>query len=208
MINIKKLTLLIFSIIFLSTVKTTSAHVTVKPESVGVAERVNFTVSVPTEKDMPTTGLRLEIPEGLKSVRPLVKPGWRVQIVKEESDSMNEEGGSNTVKELIWTGGSIPADQKDEFVFSAQAPAEETQLNWKAHQTYMDGSVVSWDAEPNSSEAEDEDRGPYSRTGVINDLVAESSNEGLMTKENAFYMAAAALVFSLVSFGLTLKKSN
>jgi hypothetical protein len=50
------------------------------------------------------------------------------------------------VSEISWTGGNIPAGQRDEFLFSAQAPASSTTIPWKAYQTYADGSVVAWDA--------------------------------------------------------------
>jgi hypothetical protein len=57
-----------------------------------------------------------------------------------DDDHVSEE-----VKELIWMNGSIPVGQRDDFVFSAQAPADESTLVWKAYQTYADGTVVAWD---------------------------------------------------------------
>lgn len=119
-----------------------SAHVVVKPNEVMTSARTNFVVGVPTEGTSPTTGLRLLVPEGLKSVRPNVKPGWYIEVKK------LGQGTDAVVTEIIWTGGAIPPEQRDEFVFSAQAPAQETNLNWKAYQTYQDGKVVAWDQDP------------------------------------------------------------
>ncbi len=157
------------------------AHVVVKPNEVGVAARVNFVVSVPTEEDVPTVGLRLLIPEGLQSVRPNAKPGWKIELKK------SGEGEEAKVTEIIWTGGSIPAEQRDEFVFSAQAPAEETSLNWKAYQTYANGEVVAWDKDaktveeytkanpPKEGEHDENAPKPFSVTKVKNDLAAAPS---------------------------------
>lgn len=146
------------SLLFVST-STAFAHVVVHPSTVNVAQRLNFVVGVPTEKDVPTTSVRLILPEALESVRPLVKPGWRIEIKK------NSEGKPT---EIIWSGGQIPSDMKDEFIVSAKAPSTEEELHWKAYQTYSDGSVVSWDLSPDVEEKEG--FGPYSITKVINDL--------------------------------------
>ena len=152
----------------------TFAHVTVKPSEVGIGAYQTFNVSVPTEKDIATVGVRLVIPEGLTSVRPNVKPGWNIELIKEG------EGEAAVVKELIWTGGSIPADQRDDFFFSAKTPAEATTLRWDAYQTYSDGSVVAWNTDESTQphdvngEADFSSSGPYSTTEVVNDLEDEA----------------------------------
>ena len=158
------------------------AHASVKPNQVGAAERINFTLAVPTEEEDPTVQVRLVLPEGLQSVSPLVKPGWNIQLKK------TGEGEEAKVTEIIWSGGSIPAEQRDEFVFSAQAPAEETTLVWKAYQTYGDGDIVAWENDPKvvqeytknnpPKEGQEDDHNaprPWSTTQVINDLKASPS---------------------------------
>lgn len=162
---------------------TASAHVVVKPAEVGIGQRLNFAVSVPTEEDNPTISVRLVIPEGLQSVRPNVKPGWNIKLTK------TGEGEGSKITEIVWTGGAIPADQRDEFVFSAQAPSKETTLVWKAYQTYSDGDVVAWENDSKTveeftknnpvKEGEDNHNAPrpYSETKVINDLKALTKPE-------------------------------
>ena len=195
------------------------AHVSVKPSEVGVGAYQTFMVSVPTEKDMPTTNVRLVIPAGLESVRPNVKPGWEIQIVKEGT------GEGAVVKEIIWSSGSIPADQRDEFVFSAKTPAQPMELRWNAYQTYSDSSVVAWDAsateQPKDASGEDDFsvRGPYSTTEVINDLVEEPTPSAVpvsapaptyIVKENNSDMDAwvmIALLMSSVSLALCIQSS-
>lgn len=164
-------------LLFLISSTPTLAHVVVKPSEVGAAARVNFVVSVPTEENFPTTEVRLIIPEGLQSVRPNVKPGWNIRLVKDASDEAK-------IKEIVWSGGSIPAEQRDEFVFSAQAPAKTGELIWKAYQTYQAGDVVAWDADPKLVEQQPEPQDgadlhsalkPYSVTKVINDLAPSAT---------------------------------
>jgi uncharacterized protein YcnI len=187
-----------------------SAHVVVKPASVGVGERTNFAVSVPTEEDVPTTQVRLVIPEGLRSVRPNVKPGWNIEIKR------TGEGEAARVSEIIWSGGQIPAEQRDEFVFSAQAPAAEAKLAWKAYQTYAGGKVVAWDQDPQvvdeyeknnpAQEGQEEDPDaprPFSVTTVVDDL-AESEQPISLTAG----MSGLALVVSVVALAAAMKRKS
>ena len=91
----------------------------------------------------------------------------------------NEAPHTEKITEITWTGGSIPAGQRDDFFFSAQVPAKESSIQWKAYQTYENGDVVSWDQNPadlknmtddEKEEAEKTGKGPYSETAIINDL--------------------------------------
>ncbi len=70
--------------------------------------------------DAATTAVRVQIPEGFYNVRPMLKAGWTVETVRgpyetpfESHGSMLEEG----VKEISWSGGELPNDFFDEFVF-------------------------------------------------------------------------------------------
>ena len=145
----------------LLTPTTASAHVVVKPAEVKPGSFERFAVGVPVEKEIPTIALRLVIPEGLNYVTPYVKTGWNIETKK-------TFGENATVTEINWIGGNIPVGQKDEFIFSAQVPATETNLKWKGYQTYSDGSVVNWDMEPAIDAKKDDDNStPYSVTKVI-----------------------------------------
>lgn len=196
--NALKILILIFVfVIFFSSTSFVNAHVVVSPREVSVGQRLNFVVGVPTEKEIPTSSVRLVIPEGVESVRPLVKSGWRVEIIKNEAD---------LVTEIIWSGGSIPVDQKDEFVISAKAPASETELNWKAYQTYSDGSVVSWDLAPNVEEVEGS--GPYSTTKVVNDLEETSAVIPTNNSSNGLATVLSIAALGLASYACFFRKKG
>ena len=178
-----------------ASVGTASAHVVVKPSSVGVASFQAFNTSVPNEKDVATTSLRLIVPDGLKYVSPTVKPGWTV------TSKASGTGESATVTELDWNGGSIPAGQRDDFTFSAQAPAAPTTLMWKAYQTYANGQVISWDQAPDSKNLDSEGVTPYSRTDVINDLAAPTSQPSAKPQSlaGAYALGGSALLVSIAA---------
>ncbi len=202
------------------------AHVTVKPNQVGVGAYQTFNVSVPNERDNPTTGIRLVIPANLTSVSPNVKPGWNIEI-KKAGESMKGEilntgekaPDPESVTEIIWTGGSVPAGMRDDFFFSAKAPADEGELNWQAYQTYSDGEVVTWDlskdAQPKNAEGKEDFSvsGPYSTTKVVNDLASspKPETEELMTQGSKetnlpLILSAIAVVISGVALGITFRK--
>lgn len=210
------LTVLIALIISFSFVSPVLAHVVVKPNQAGVATFQTFTVGVPNEKENPVVALRLVIPDGLKSVSPNVKSGWKIEIKK--------SGGGEDAKvtEIDWTGGSIPEGQRDEFLFSAQVPAGETTLKWRAYQTYQNGDVVSWDQDPSvmkdmsdddKEEMEKTGKGPYSETKVINDLKGEkdagfSSNSEGKGNLLEIKISLVALILSVVAIALSMRKRS
>lgn len=186
-----------------------SAHIAVKPDTVGIAATQDFTVTVPNEKEDATVGIQLVIPHGVKEIMPYVKTGWTISVKK----------NGDEVTEIDWAGGSIPANQKDQFSFSAQAPAEEKTIEWKAYQMYQDGSVVSWDqkVDPNMSNEDKEamektGKGPSSETKIINDLKTPTSltDTASQSTDSSVYkiLSIVALVLSVAAIGMQLRKRS
>ena len=118
------------------------AHVVVSPEEVAAGDYETLTVSVPTEKEVPTTKIRMEVPEGflLSGVQPV--PGWEY--------AFEEDGGLITA--VTWSGGEIGPREFQQFLVQAQAPEEPGEYPWRAIQTYGDGSVVEWTGPPDAEE--------------------------------------------------------
>lgn len=113
------------------------AHVEISPESAQPGSTETFTAAVPTEKSIPTTEVRLEIPEGFAVTGVRSPAGWRGQI---ENNS------------IAWSGGEIGEDEVREFSFEARVPNEGGTFAWNAIQTYQGGSVVEWTGAPDSEE--------------------------------------------------------
>jgi uncharacterized protein YcnI len=99
-------------------------HVVVTPESVPAGEYETLTVTVPTEKDIPTTKIRAEVPEGftVSGVQPV--PGWDYEF--------EEDGGVITA--VTWSGGELQPREFQQFLLSAQAPENPGDYTWKAFQ--------------------------------------------------------------------------
>ncbi len=185
--------LTVFSVMVIPAV--VSAHVAVKPSEVGVGEFQTYTMSVPNEKEIAVTSLRVVVPTGVKEVSPTVKPGWEVTTKK----------SGDVITEIDWNGGTVPAGMRDDFTFSAQAPAKSTTLAWKAYQTYEDGTTVAWDQKPSSTKGDDESgsSGPYSTTSVVNDLDKTESttqmSEHGSSDAGAYLISGAALVLAVIA---------
>lgn len=112
-----------------------SAHVLVVPDRVAPGAFTLFTVISPDEKTTPLTGLTLSIPPGLvvSAVQPA--PGFRTQIVRDQT--------LRTIG-LRWSGGRIPPGQMAVFQFTALPPSRDTTIAIPAVQTFADGSTQVW----------------------------------------------------------------
>lgn len=190
---------------------TSSAHVVVKPAEVTTASFQTFTVGVPNEKDIPTTKLKLAIPDGLQYVSPTVKSGWSISV---DRDGVGED---DTVKAITWSGGEIGVGLRDEFTFSAKVPSDATDLQWKAYQAYSDGTIVSWDqADEGDNSHEDGNSGPFSVTKVVSGTAEQTSiskaeqtaTDAKNSSNRSFYTATAGIVIGLVAIFLATRRKD
>ena len=110
------------------------AHVRVLPEEVPADSFEVFTVRVPTEKEIPTTQVRVEVPEGFSVSRVEPVPGWDYEL--------EEDAGA--VSAITWLGGEIGETEFRQFDIQGRTPAEPGEYAWNAYQTYADGEVIEW----------------------------------------------------------------
>ena len=139
-----------------------SAHVIVTPSQAGVGQELVFNVSSPNERQTPITQVTLNIPRGVSDVVPTEKDGWTINTATSASE----------ISSITWSAGQIPVGQRTDFSFSAQVPGQATNLDWKAYQTYADGTIVHWDQTPKGSDDATGTAGPFSVTKVVNDLAS------------------------------------
>ncbi|HVX48105.1 MAG TPA: DUF1775 domain-containing protein [Candidatus Saccharimonadales bacterium] len=164
------------------------AHVIVTPGQAGVGQELVFNVSVPNERDTAVSSVKLDIPKGVSDVTPTITPGWHITT----------SGSKGDVTEIIWTG-NIPVGQRADFSLSAQVPPSPTQLDWKAYQTYADGTVVHWDQKPMGSDDASSTAGPFSVTKVVDDL-----NQSVSSEDDAdSHKTTLAFVFSVAALALS-----
>jgi uncharacterized protein YcnI len=68
----------------------------------------------------PTTAIRVQVPEGMIAVKPMPKAGWNLETVKGDYAKAYDYYGTEMtsgVKEVVWSGSSLPDEFYDEFVF-------------------------------------------------------------------------------------------
>lgn len=126
-----------------------SAHVTLETGMASWGSYYKAVFRVPHGCDgSATTGISIEIPEGVISVKPMPKPGWKLATVKGKyAQTYTSHGKPVTegVKRVEWSGGSLPDDQFDEFVFLAKLPDDKEIMRLFFPVTQTCGKVsVSW----------------------------------------------------------------
>jgi YD repeat-containing protein len=111
-----------------------SAHVTVQPKEVPVKSLQEFLVRVPTEKDQPTTAVRLVFPEGFELLRVRPTAGWKCEF---------ERDADGRIVAAAWSGGSISRNEYEVFSFMARSQSPGV-VKIEAYQTYGEHDVVAW----------------------------------------------------------------
>jgi uncharacterized protein YcnI len=103
------------------------AHVTLEGRQAAVGSFYKAVFAVPHGcAGSATTKIRVQIPDGVIAVKPMVKPGWNVEVVKGKYATSYDFHGSKIsegAKEVVWSGGKLLDDNYDEFVISTYLAA-------------------------------------------------------------------------------------
>jgi uncharacterized protein YcnI len=108
------------------------AHVTVAPQQSQAGAEQRYTMRVPTEGQVTTTSVELEIPADVTVVEVVPGDGYSFETRKE---------GTRIVA-VTWKR-EIPPRQTGEFAFIVRNPAS-GRIAWKAHQRFADGTSADW----------------------------------------------------------------
>ena len=100
-----------------------AAHVYLEGKQATVGASYKAVFAVPHGcSGSPTVKIRVQIPEGVISVKPMPKAGWNVDVVEGPYASAYDYHGNKLtsgVKEVVWSGGKLPEQNYDEFVVSS-----------------------------------------------------------------------------------------
>ena len=100
-----------------------AAHVYLEGKQATVGASYKAVFAVPHGcSGSPTVKIRVQIPEGVISVKPMPKAGWNVDVVEGQYANAYDYHGnklSSGVKEVVWSGGKLPDQNYDEFVVSS-----------------------------------------------------------------------------------------
>ena len=135
-------------IALLALASATSAHVSLQPRESAPAETVTYTVRVPTEGTVATSGIEIEIPDTISVIS-----------VDGAADTYEVRKSGDRIVSISWTTDIQPKQFKT-FTFVAKNPATPSEVTWKAHQRFADGTTAEW-VEPAGSKR------PAARTKVV-----------------------------------------
>ena len=206
---------LISGVLSLSMSSVAMAHVVVRPAEVVTAGFQTFTVGAPNEKEVAFNRLELLLPEGLTNVTPEQMPGWTINVEKEGS------GEEAVATAITWSGNSVASGFRQDFTFSARVPAEATELQWKAYQSYTDGLTVAWDLTADEQPKKEDGSpdfsksGPFSVTKVVSETEADTAlanaesaaSEAKTAATRALYVAVAGVVIGLGGIFMATRKN-
>lgn len=103
------------------------AHITFETQEAAVGAPYKAVLRVPHGcEGAATTTVKVKIPEGVISVKPMPKSGWKLETVKGKYAQSYELWGekvSEGVQEVVWSGGALPDEFYDEFVLRGQLTA-------------------------------------------------------------------------------------
>ena len=112
------------------------AHVGVRPRESKAGAEERYTVRVPTEGAVTTTSVVLEIPDGV----------YVLEVMQTDGATFETRKTGDRIVAITWKK-EIKPKEVGEFTFRARNPDSGTEILWKAHQHFADGSVTAW-AEP------------------------------------------------------------
>jgi uncharacterized protein YcnI len=109
-----------------------SAHVTVAPRESKSGATERYTVHVPTEGQVSTVAVELEIPAGVTVTEVPDAAGAKVDLTRE----------AGRIVRILWTREIKPREAAD-FTFTAVNPPD-GEIAWKARQRFVDGTTADW----------------------------------------------------------------
>lgn len=106
-----------------------AAHVTLETREARAGTGYKAVLKVPHGCDgAATLKVHALIPDGVIAVKPMPKPGWQVETVKGRYERsypyLHGQQLSEGVKEITWSGGALPDEHYDEFVFTGFLAAD------------------------------------------------------------------------------------
>jgi len=116
------------------------AHVTIAPRQSTQGATERYTVRIPTEGTVATTGADLEVPEGVIVEVLQVPAGWTYAVERAE----------DRIISVRWQIDVKPGEFA-EVGFVARNPREGTRIVWTLRQRFADGTVTDWTMAPNGT---------------------------------------------------------
>ena len=150
-----------------------AAHVTLETEKAPAGSTYKAVLRVGHGcEGKPTTAIRVKIPEGVIAVKPMPKPGWQLATVKGRYEQTYDYHGTplgEGVTEIAWTGGDLPDEWYDEFVFRGQLAGAKPGIvvYFPVVQECTDGAVHRWIEIPEPGRSADDYEEPAPGVTIV-----------------------------------------
>lgn len=159
------------------------AHAVVFPRQSAPGAYEKYVLRVPNEKGVATNRVEIRFPSSIRVVSFGDVAGWQLEELRDSS---------NAIVGAVWTG-TLPPERFVEFPFVAVNPKDGGSLTWPVYQTYADGERVAWTGPEGSDK-------PASATSIG----SASAGSGRVT----FYLSIVAVLLSLMSLGLVMRRAS
>jgi uncharacterized protein YcnI len=117
------------------------SHIRINPTQSTFGAREKYTMRVPNEKQSPTIRVEGEFPAGLEVYDFEFKPGWKIDFKKDEKGK---------IVGATWTGKIAPYEFVEFGMLAINPKAGDSNMLWKFHQYYEDGSKEEFTAPPDA----------------------------------------------------------
>jgi periplasmic copper chaperone A len=99
-----------------------NAHITLENQQAPVGASYKAVLRVPHGcEGSATVAVRVRMPDGFIEVKPMPKPGWKLDVVRgkyQKPMSMRSTKVNEGVTQVDWSGGNLPDAYYDEFVLT------------------------------------------------------------------------------------------
>jgi uncharacterized protein YcnI len=133
-----------------------------------------YRLNVPTETQVPTVEIRLQVPAA-----------FEIEVIEHnriwQIDTQRDARGF--IRQVIWRGSEIPPQRFEEFKFLARNPAEPGIYRWTIEQHYQSGEPGNWEAQTQ---------------------IVALDQMGVRQAESAWRSAQVATTVSLIAIGVAL----
>lgn len=132
--------LAMFAVLVMSGSGVAYAHVSITPRASAHGATEKYTIRIPTEGTVATTGADIEFPAGVVVEVVQAPLGWKYEVKRQDDRIVSM---------------AIQADVKPgEFIdvsFVARNPRSGTNVTWILRQRFADGTVTDWTKGPNGA---------------------------------------------------------
>lgn len=150
-----------------------AAHATLETTEAPANSTYKAVLRVPQGcEGKPTIAVRVRIPEGVIAAKPMPKPGGQLTTVKDKYQSSYDYFGvqvSEGVVELSSSGGELPDEWYEEFIFRARLTHFEpgTTVYFPVVQECADGLVHRWIEIPAEGKTADDHEEPAPGVKIV-----------------------------------------